>query len=312
MERMPNVVGNIWINSTPLTEKDFKNKVVLIDFWAYTCVNCLKTIPYLKKWWKKYKDKDFLIIGIHTPEFEFEKREDNVKKAIDKLEIEWPVVLDNDYNNWNNFANHYWPAKYLTDKQGYIIYTHFGEGAYHETEDKIQELIGEKTKKKGIKAVEHVHGQVCFIPTPELYCGYSRGRLSSPQTYTEDIAADYKMPPVIDKDSIALMGKFLARPEYVESCETDSILYVQFHGTEVNLVMEPVEKEAKVQIFFDNQILLNKTRGKDLDKFGIVNLREAKMYNFLRSSDMVLGLLGIRAEKGNFRAYAFTFSGCEE
>lgn len=132
----PEIVGDVWLGSKPFTKEDLKGKLVLVDFWTYSCVNCLRTIPYLKMWRDEYKDKGFLIIGIHTPEFDFEKNPKNVEKAIKDLGVGWPVVMDNEYINWNNFANHYWPAKYLVDKTGKIVYTHFGEGAYGETEQK--------------------------------------------------------------------------------------------------------------------------------------------------------------------------------
>ena len=131
-----------WLNSSPLKLSKLKGKVVLVDFWTYSCINCQRTLPYLKTWWQKYQDKGLVIIGVHTPEFEFEKELKNVKEALKKYDVTWPVVLDNDYLIWNSFANHYWPAKYLIDHQGKIIYTHFGEGNYQETELEIQKEIG--------------------------------------------------------------------------------------------------------------------------------------------------------------------------
>ena len=166
----PYITGDTWIHSRALLPNDLKGKVVLVDFWTYSCVNCQKTLPYLKKWWEKYKDKNFLIIGIHTPEFEFEKDKSNVERAAHELGVFWPIVLDNDYVNWNNFANKYWPAKYLVDENGYIVYTHFGEGEYEKTEKAIQSLL-KNIKKEHLRKTEkekHTHHGVCFRPTPEL------------------------------------------------------------------------------------------------------------------------------------------------
>ena len=144
----PRIMGegvNEWINSEELILADLQaeNKVVLIDFWTYTCINCIRTLPYLKQWHDKYADRGLVIVGIHTPEFEFEKSLDNVKEAVERFEIKYPVVQDNNYWTWNAFTNRYWPAKYLIDKDGYIRYSHFGEGRYDETEQAIRLLLEE-------------------------------------------------------------------------------------------------------------------------------------------------------------------------
>ena len=132
-----------WINSDPLKISDLRGQVVLIDFWTYTCVNCVRTLPYLREWHAKYADHGLVMIGVHTPEFEFEKDFANVKKAVEDFEIEWAVALDNDYGTWRAYENRYWPAKYLIDQNGVVRYTHFGEGAYAETEETIRRLLEE-------------------------------------------------------------------------------------------------------------------------------------------------------------------------
>ena len=144
--RLPAVIGDMWFNARPLAGEDLAGKVVLIEFWTYSCVNCQRTLPHVREWWKKYKDESFLIIGVHTPEFEFEKNPANVEAAIKDLGVEWPVVLDNDFTNWNNFANRYWPTLYLADGAGRIVYSHIGEGAYDMTEAEIGKLLGESLK----------------------------------------------------------------------------------------------------------------------------------------------------------------------
>lgn len=300
--RLPEIVGETWFNSNPLKPKNLEGKAVLIDFWTYSCVNCQRTLPYLKKWWKNYKDRGFLLIGIHAPEFEFEKDPKNVGQAIKDLGVEWPVVLDNNHLNWDNFSNHYWPAKYLADKNGNIVYTHFGEGAYEETEKKIQELLKGSEKEMPlppISASEHEHGQVCFIPTPETYCGYGRGRLSNPRSYQEDQVANYQKPEEIPNDSIALSGKFQATEEYVESKEEGATLFLRFRATEVNLVLHPVGSKAVVEVILDGKTL------------GEITIEKPTLYNLLKTKDLAEGVLGIRAKEGSFQAYAFTFSGCE-
>lgn len=313
MIHRPHIQGNTWFNSKPLTEDSLKNSIILTDFWTYTCVNCLRTLPYLKEWWEKYHDKGLVIIGIHTPEFEFEKDPRNVKEAIEQLGIEWPVVLDNDYINWNNFANKYWPAKYLANKEGKIVYEHFGEGAYMETEHHIQSLLGlKKTIPSGLELEEHTHGAVCFIATPELYCGYSRGRVSNPEGYVDDAIAEYVRPEPMQEDTIGLEGNFLATAEYIESQNDKSVLYLRFHATEVNLVLAPVEKRAVGQISFNGLPLERGFAGKDITDASEIIINESRMYNLLKSNERIEGILSIKLVEGSFQAFAFTFSGCEE
>ncbi len=306
MVRIPKIVGDIWFNlplgrrAPGLQPEDFEGKVILADFWTYSCVNCQRTLPYLRSWWKKYKDENFLIIGIHTPEFEFEKDSKNIEEAIKDLGVTWPVVADNDYVNWNNFANHYWPAKYLADKNGNIVYSHFGEGNYEETEKEIQKLLGMKedvlTEES---AKEHSHGKVCFLPTPELYCGYDRGFLSNEGIgYYDNEIYDYAAPPKIKEDGIALSGKFLARKEYAESQEAGAEVLLNFRATEVNLVLESPNGKSEVEIYLDNK------------KIKELSIEKSTLFNLLKSNDLTEGILSVRAKKGNFRAYAFTFSGC--
>jgi thiol-disulfide isomerase/thioredoxin len=313
--RAPKIIGDTWFNANQLDENDLKNKVILVDFWTYTCVNCLRTVPHLRSWWDKYRTDDFLIIGVHTPEFDFERNPENVKNAIEELDITWPVVLDNDYFNWNNFSNRYWPAKYLIDRSGNIVYSHFGEGAYAETEMMIQNLIKDNLGSMELPNIdenEHVHGPVCFVPTPELYCGYLRGIIANSEDYVEEEEHHYHIGvEELPHDTIGLNGNFLAMPEYLESRKKGATVLLEFKGTEVNLVIEPVGSESTVIISFDQQELTPEIRGRDVNDCGEVVASEAKLYNLISSRNVLHGTISIRAESGNFRAYAFTFSGCE-
>ena len=158
-----------WLNSDPLTIKGLKGKVVLIDFWTYTCINCVRTLPYVTKWYDTYKDKGFVIIGVHTPEFGFEKDTNNVADAIKHFNIHYPVAQDNEYATWNAYNNQYWPAEYLIDKNGNIVYTHFGEGQYDHTENAILQLLGMDD------AAKHENGQdLSQVKSPEMYFGTER------------------------------------------------------------------------------------------------------------------------------------------
>ena len=132
-----------WLNSPPLSMQQLRGKVVLVDFWTYTCINCIRTLPYVKSWHEKYKDKGLVVVGVHTPEYPFERSTSNVQSAIKRLGIPYPVAQDNRYATWQAYSNQYWPAVYLIDKQGRVVYTHFGEGAYQETEAKIRALLAQ-------------------------------------------------------------------------------------------------------------------------------------------------------------------------
>src|SRR3989338_3704157 len=172
--------GLIWLNSKPLTMAGLQGKVVLVDFWTYSCVNCIRTQSHLNEWHEKYADQGLVIIGVHTPEFEFEKEYENVKAAVEKYGLKYTVVQDNDYATWRAYKNRYWPHKYLIDIDGFIRYDHIGEGAYAETERVIQELLKEKMEREGsVKPLEAVKGTIeavdvdfVKVRTPEIYFGY--------------------------------------------------------------------------------------------------------------------------------------------
>jgi thiol-disulfide isomerase/thioredoxin len=312
MINMPAIVSDTWLNSKPMSGLDWVGKVVLVDFWTYSCVNCQRTLPFIREWWHKYGSMGFTIIGVHSPEFEFEKDVKNVKRAIAELKVDWPVALDNDHKNWTNFANRYWPAKYLADKNGYIVYNHFGEGSYAETEAKIQELLAQTVSKEmpGLDESEHQHGAVCFRATPETYCGYNRGRIENPIDFQDDKIYAYKRPLELKKDSIALNGKFLATAEYAESAAKGAALILNFKATEVNLVLHTPGKESLVEIRFNNDKVPQRWRGADLDRNSYVKITKPGMYKLIKANEIVQGELSVTAVEGNYRAFAFTFLGC--
>lgn len=302
MSKAPALAGKVWFNSKPLTPKDLEGKIVLYDFWTYSSVSCRRTIPYLKRWWTKYKDHGFIIIGIHTPEFEFEKDPKNVKRAVRELGVDWPVVMDNHYENWKNFNNRYWPAKYLTDKNGGIVYTHFGEGKSTETEKVIQMMLMEHDRKLRLPdlEIEIKSIGICFPFTPKLYCGYQRSFLSNAGGYLYNRVKNYIPPKQIPQDNIALKGKFLATRGYVQSEAPGAELMLRFRATEVNLVMDSAEQGTVVEVFHDGKLL------KEL------SVNKGTLYNLLKSRSSESGIIVVKQKRGKFRAYAFTFSGSAE
>ncbi len=275
-----------WINSPPLTLSELKGKVVLIDFWTYSCINCLRTIPHLEKWYQDYKDKGFVIIGVHTPEFAFERDLDNVKKAVRDLGITYPVALDNNYATWNAYHNQYWPAHFLVDQEGVIRMEHFGEGEYTETENGIRMLLGMSPLNRKDAAV-HTR----FI-SPETYLGLSRGRsyqssLSSYKTatYNNEISS-------LKEDEVGLKGLWFAQDEYIEAKGSESYLELNFLSTKVYLVLGGSSK-TPLEILLDGK------------PYGTIDVDGDKKYNIV-SASYGRHLLSLKVPQG-IRAYAFTF-----
>lgn len=273
-----------WINTQPLTMELLKGKVVLIDFWTYSCINCLRTLPFLKEWDKNYRDKGLVIVGVHTPEFAFEKDLSNVKTAVDNLGVLYPVALDNDYGTWRAYHNHYWPAHYLIDQKGIVRMIHFGEGAYGETENAIRDLLG-------MPPVEVLETKTISRPlTPETYLGSARADRYAitihPGTYTYS----YKAPLV--EDHVGLQGAFRMEEEAITSEGHQSFLDLNFLASHVYLVLSgksttPIEVQldgkSEGQIFVDGD-----------KKYDVVNTTYGRHQ------------LSLKIPKG-IKAYAFTF-----
>ena len=190
-------IGRVWLNSTPLSFRQLRGRAVLVDFWDYTCVNCIRTLPYVQAWHERYRDKGLTVIGVHTPEFMFAQYESNVERGIREFGLTYPIVIDSNREIWKAFANRYWPTKYLLDKDGYLRYGHFGEGGYGECEQVIQELLREIDPTIQLPALleplrEEDHmGAVCYRATGELYLGNRRGRIGNEGGFKEDQIADY-------------------------------------------------------------------------------------------------------------------------
>lgn len=243
--------GTQWLNSEPLSlTTNVKGKVVLVDFWTYSCINCIRTFPYIKKWHDAYKDREFVIVGVHAPEFEFEKKTENVIKAAVDFGLTYPIVQDNDFKIWRAYRNEFWPAHYLIDKRGKIRYTHFGEGQYIETENKIRELLGEPELKDTEPTVPISAGQ-----TPETYLGYQRAASYAPGL---DIQLDqpklYQHPAPPPPDGISLSGSWEITPEYLKAVTDQAELKLNFQAKKVYLVLEKhPESTGQVEVWLDGQ-----------------------------------------------------------
>lgn len=315
----PEISPGEWINSEPLKLKDLRGKVVLIDFWEYTCINCIRTLPYVKAWHKRYNDQGLVIIGIHAPEFQFSREGENVIAAVKKFDIPYPIVLDNQYRTWRAFANRYWPTKYLIDKDGVIRYSHFGEGNYEETEEAIQGLLKELNPDldfaepmSPIRPTD-IPGAVCYRVTPELYLGYQRGRIGNREGFRPGKLVGYSPPAKREEDIFYLQGKWLNGAESIRySGEGKGSLSLRYTAAEVNLVIKPEgENGFKVFITQDGEPLSDKNKGDDVlyDSEGksYLMIDEPRMYRLLKNNNFGTYDLELISESKGFSAYAFTF-----
>ena len=326
-----------WINPSPFTSEGQQNGVVLVDFWTYSCVNCIRTLPHLKEWHSKYEDQGLTIIGVHSPEFEFEKIPENVSIAVKEFGVEYPVVLDNDLKIWKSFSNRYWPAKYLLDKDGIIRYTHFGEGQYQETESAIRMLLTETGVESSMLpeiSIALTSPESSEIPrsqqTMELYLGtdrnYAFNLFQQPyignEQYYENIRsndwqkeANFKKPSRRKKDRIYLTGLWLKEKESIlHGRNTDDytdFISLIFSATEVNVVLGKYKEPYKVMITLENNPLKQSEAGTDVDfdqsgnSFILVN--DSKMYNIIKLKTFDTRDLKLSSNSIGFSVYSFTF-----
>lgn len=296
------ILGGEWFNTKPLALKDLRSKVVLLDFWTYSCINCQRTFPYLRTWWDKYKDMGLVIIGVHSPEFAFEKNPQNVKQAIVDFDIKYPVVQDNDFATWRAYDNHYWPAKYLIDKNGVIRYTHFGEGEYDKTEQVIQALLKETGQTKLPTKIDNPSYTI-YANTPELYLGYLRmEHLVSPESVIKDQQANYTAPHNIPDNQFAFSGSWTITPENA-SAKKGAKLLLNFESKEVFLVMRAKNGKAKIKVFLDNK---QQFFGADNNN-GVVTVIADTLYKLINLPNAGRHLLRLEFEDDNAEIFAFTF-----
>lgn len=303
-----------YLNTNPgIKIADFRGKVVLIDFWTYTCINCLRTLPHLTAWDTKYRDKGLVIIGVHTPEFEFEKKHENVKAAVERLGIKYPVVQDNDYATWKAFRNRYWPAKYLLDKNGNIRYTHFGEGKYEETEDKIRELLMEVNPAVLAEQKSAIPDQTPqLLTTPELYLGYTfalpRGQNigNKPGLRAQEVVT-YALPEQRQENVIYLEGAWKSNPDNILAEQDQALLSLRFTAAEVNVVAD-ADKPVKVLVLIDGKSISPPQAGNDVQfqkGKAFLLIYEPKLYTVVKGQHREYELQ-LYTESG-LRINAFTF-----
>lgn len=294
-----------WINSPALQMSQLRGKVVLIDFWAYSCINCIRTLPYVKHWYKDYHDKGLVIIGVHSPEFDFERSLKNVQNAVKENGIEYPVALDNNFVTWQNFKNHYWPAHYLIDQKGNVVYTHFGEGEYDVTENNIRFLLGLNAKPMTIDEEKNPLSTL----SPETYFGYERGdHYSSTQSIEQDKPARYSSPSQLSTNDWALSGMWTINAQKIVSAEVNSGVRMHFHAKQVFAVMGSNDNDTiKVKVLLNGTpVVLG--AGKDVQN-GILHVKEHKLYNLLNMNTNSSDTIELITENAGLELYTFTFGG---
>jgi len=315
---MPSFNGaTTWLNSPPLSADDLRGKVVLFDFCTYTCVNWLRTLPYLRAWADKYRDHGLVVIGVHTPEFPFEHDLDNIRHALTDMQVTYPIAVDNDYAVWNAFMNHYWPALYLADAQGRIRYHHFGEGAYAETERAIQELLADAEHddispdlvSPDTRGLE-VAADWGNVRSPESYLGYGQGEhFASPGGIVADERRVYALPERLRLNEWALAGEGTVGAGAVVLHAADGRLTYRFHARDVNLVMSPAMRDTAVRfrVTIDGQAP-GDAHGGDVDAEGNGEVREPRTYQLIRQPGPVADrLFEIAFLDAGVEAYDFTF-----
>jgi len=321
--RAPELKVEGWLNSLPLTLADLRGRVVLVDFWDYTCVNCLHTLPYLQEWHRRYETAGLTILGLHAPEFDFAHDHERVKTAVEDFGIKYPVAQDNAFKTWNAFANRAWPAKYLIDANGYFRAIHHGEGAYAEMERQIQALLLEidpaldfPEPMSPIRPIDQP-GAACYRPTPELYLGYGRGEFGNREGNPPEQAIDYiSQPQEILPHTIYLEGPWLNRKEAVESVSSakEACLHLEYQAAQVNCVLgSEGEQPMTVTVLLDGLPVPEKDRGRDMalvDGETVIQVDCYRMVQLLAHPDFERHRLTLRVTRAGLRIYALTFVGC--
>lgn len=277
-----------WINSPPLTMKALRGKVVLIDFWTYSCINCLRALPHVTHWYDTYKDKGLVVVGVSTPEFDFEKKTANVKKAVKQFGIHYPVAQDNNMATWNAWRNRFWPAEYLVDQHGDVVKHHYGEGHYLEMENAIRKLLGMKPLTKGMAAANLDH-----IGSPEMYLGSARvDNLANAKPF-ESFSHHYQAPATLPLNQYALQGSWSMHEQYAEATGADAALQLHFRAAKVNMVASS-EQPVTLSITVD---------GKPQPP---VTVNASKLYTLFKGAPGQ-HMITISTPKAGLHAFTFTF-----
>jgi len=310
----PNFVGiSAWINSPPLDLSQLKGRIVLVDFWTYSCINCIRTIPYLNAWYAKYGQDGLTVVGVHTPEFQFERNYTNVLSAVKSMGIKYPVALDNSYSTWNVYGNEYWPTEYIIDQNGIIRHTQIGEGDYNETETVIRELLQSAGYNVGSGTVSGLVNatEVNFskIGTPEIYVGYNtiRAPIGNPQGFSPEHVVDYTIEGSLQNNTVYFSGKWYNANDSMIAAGNDSKVFLVYDARAVNIVAQG--NSSTIEIALDGANLSSPFLGSDVTLRGglaSASITTARLYNLVNAPSYGWHEIEITASPG-FRLYTFTF-----
>jgi len=315
---MPELKGaTTWLNSKPLTRAALKGKVVVVDFWTYSCINCLRALPYVNAWYQHYKDSGLVIIGVHSPEFGFEKDAANVRMAVGKFGIRYPVAMDSDMALWNAFHNQFWPAHYFIDANGKIRGHHFGEGMYARSERTIRQLLAEAGAKNLPEPLDEAAGtgisaasDSASVGSPETYVGFERAaNFASPGSFARDAAKDYDLPKALALNQWALGGRWTVGGERASLAAAPGRIVFRFRARDLHLVLGPGKngKPVRFRVTLDGKAPAA-DHGVDVDAQGNGSVREQRLYQLIRQSGAV-GEHEFQIEflDAGVEAYSFTF-----
>jgi thiol-disulfide isomerase/thioredoxin len=307
-----------WLNSAPLTEADLRGKVVLVDFWTYTCINWLRTLTYVRAWAEKYDDRGLIVVGVHTPEFPFERDIDNVRQAASDMKVGYPIALDSDYAVWRAFSNRYWPAVYIADAQGRIRHHQFGEGRYEECERVIQQLLRE-AGDEGIGddlvavAADGFEAQADWtnLGSPETYLGYEQAQnFASPRGAELDEPRTYIAPDSLMLNRWALSGDWTIERGAIVLNRAEGRIAFRFHARDIHLVMRPRERGASVpfRVLVDGEPA-GDAHGLDVDEQGYGTVVQPRLYQLVREQGSMIAdrTFEITFLAPTVEAYVFTF-----
>jgi cytochrome c biogenesis protein CcdA/thiol-disulfide isomerase/thioredoxin len=315
--QLPDLSGaTAWLNSPPLTPAALRGKVVLVDFWTYSCINCLRALPYVKTWYARYRDQGLVVIGVHAPEFAFEKNEANVTRAVHDLGITYPVALDNDYAIWSAFNNQYWPAHYFIDAQGRIRGHHFGEGDYAASEQLLRQLLTEAGAQH-LSAAAEPHGSgveaapdMADVGSPETYVGYERAaNFASPGGELHDQARNYSVPGALQLNQWGLKGAWRVEGERAVAAKPGAAIVFRFRARDLHLVLGPADggQAVRFRVSIDGHAPGN-DHGSDVQPDGSGSVQEQRLYQLLRQNQtQAEHTFAIEFLDAGVQAYSFTF-----
>ncbi len=308
--------ANEWLNSPPLTPAELRGKVVLVDFWTYTCVNWIRTLPYVRAWAQKYKDQGLVVVGVHSPEFEFERDVPNVRQAAQALRVDFPIAVDSRHAIWNAYDNQYWPAIYLVDAKGRVRHRQFGEGNYDQVEKAIQELLAENgnTPARGLVSVQATGAEVAAdwdtLRSPENYLGFQRTQnFASPGKVIASKPTSYTVPDRLSLNQWALAGNWTMTGDAVVLHRPNGRIAYRFHARDVNLVMGASQpgSPVKFRVRIDGKEPAA-AHGADVDARGLGTLGEPRLYQLIRQQGAITDrLVEIEFLDAGARAFSFTF-----